>query len=108
MINATIIYSDGMVIGFAIENHGKTLVCAAVSMLAINTVNSIEKLTCLTKNDFTCTWNDNGGFMACKLNFHHHRNSGAGILLDALELGLTSLSKEYPSEIKLEKLDTES
>jgi len=103
MINATVLCYNNTVIGFIVKNHGETSVCAAISMLTINTVNSIEKLTSLTENDFTCKWNNSGGFMAFKLNSHRQRDSGAGILLDALALGFISVSKEYPLEITLKK-----
>ena len=82
-----------------VKNHGQTHVCAAVSMLVINTVNSIEKLTLDTK--FTCDWDDGGGYIKFLLDDENQRNTGAGILLDTLSLGLTDVSQEYPKDIKL-------
>ena len=82
------------------KNHGDTHVCAAVSMLTINTVNSIEKLT--TLKDFDVKWDENGGYLEFKLRDGSFRNTGAGLLLDALVLGLTDVAQEYPSDILLD------
>ena len=37
--------------GFELKNHTKNYVCAAISILALNTVNSVEAFTGL---DFSC------------------------------------------------------
>ena len=102
MIKATILCCDaGTVIGFRLISHGNPIVCSAVSMLAINTVNSIEKLTGLTEQDYHCEWDDDGGYISFSLNSPHMRDTGAGILLDAMVLGLESVSEQYPKDIKL-------
>jgi len=108
MINATIFCdttsenSEGLVIGFKVKNHGDTHVCAAVSMLTINTVNSIEKLT--TLKDFDVKWDESGGYLEFKLHDSSFRNTGAGLLLDALVLGLTDVAQEYPQELELKRM----
>jgi len=100
MITATIFNnSQGKTLGFMVKNHGQTHVCAAVSMLVINTANSIEKLTPDTK--FTCDWDDCGGFIKFHLADEKQRNTGAGILLDAMVLGLTDVGHEHPNEIQV-------
>jgi uncharacterized protein YsxB (DUF464 family) len=90
--------STGQVIGFTVENHGESIVCAAVSMLVLNTVNSIESLT---KDNFTCDYNENGGYLKFSLTNPSYRTEGTGILLDAMVLGLTSTKKEHPEEIEV-------
>jgi len=105
MINATIIRNDAQqTVGFKVKNHGETSVCAAVSMLVINTVNSIETLTTIGKSGFRCDYNENGGFFTFSLKNKEHRDAQAGLLLDALVLGLTSAKDAYPGEIKLDFL----
>ena len=102
MIKATIYHDgEGATVGFKIKNHGEPIVCAAVSMLVINTVNSIEKLTPLTKLDFDCQWDNAGGHLQFMLNSPGLRSSGAGLLLDALVLGLDSIKGQYPTEISI-------
>jgi len=103
MIKTTILCCDeGTVIGFTIKYHGDPIVCAAVSLLVINTFNSIEKLTGLTERDYHCKYDDSGGFIDFSLNDPNMRDTGAGILLDAMVLGLESVKQHYPKEIKIE------
>ena len=101
MITATIVRESGKIIGFTVENHGESFVCAAVSMLVINTVNSIELLT---KDKFTCDYNENGGFLTFSLTDPATRTDGIGILLDAMFLGLTDTKKEHPEEIEIKEI----
>ena len=77
MITVTICQSsEGEITGFSIQGHagyaerGSDIVCAAVSVLAQNTVNSIEQFT-------------QDSFSASKL------------LLDSLILGLQGIEEEY-------------
>ena len=94
--------SSGQLIGFTVKNHGTTHVCAAVSMLVINTVNSIESLTSIGAKGFDCNYNESGGFLTFMLK-NHDRNPQAGLLLDALKLGLASVKQEYPTEIDIKE-----
>jgi len=102
MIRATIFHcNDGLAVGFTVKCHGDPIVCSAVSMLAINTLNSIEKLTPLKQADFRAMWNKNGGFIAFALKRPQLRDTGAGILLDSLVLGLHSVCEQYPKDLKI-------
>ena len=99
MITAEIVRdTQGKIIGFTVENHGESIVCAAVSMLVLNTVNSIELLT---EDNFACDYNENGGYLKFSLTDPASRTYGIGILLDAMLLGLTSTRKEHPEEIEI-------
>ncbi|MCL2261587.1 MAG: ribosomal-processing cysteine protease Prp [Defluviitaleaceae bacterium] len=99
MITAKIVRDAwGKVIGFTVENHGESIVCAAVSMLVLNTVNSIELLT---EDNFVCDYDENGGYLKFTLTDPSSRTDGVEILLDAMVLGLTSARKEYPEEIEI-------
>ena len=100
MINATILCNrQGLAVGFAVKYHGSPIVCSAVSALVINTVNSIQKLTAVIEEDYCCKWNERGGFVIFALKRSSLRNTGAGLLLDALVLGLNSISQQYPNDI---------
>jgi len=102
MITATILRNaQSEIIGFTVENHGESIVCAAVSMLVLNTVNSIEFLT---EDNFTCDYNENGGYLKFSLSDPSSKTAGIGILLDAMFLGLTSAKKEYPEEIEIKEI----
>lgn len=102
MINAKILRdADGKIIGFTVENHGESFVCASVSMLVINTVNSIERFT---KDSFTCDYNEtDGGFLTFSLTNPAARTNDTDILLNAMHLGLTSAQEEHPDEIEIKE-----
>jgi len=88
----------GQVVAFSVKNHGASHVCAAVSLLVINTVNSIEALT---QAVFSCDHNPAGGFIAFALQTPREALQGrtAGLLLDAMHLGLVSVQEQYPKQL---------
>jgi hypothetical protein len=94
----------GQVTVFTISNHGDSHVCAAVSMLAINTVNSIEALT---KADFSCEHDEiNWGYINFTLKSPRQSSPGkeAGLLLDAMILGLESVAATHPDELTMKEM----
>ena len=72
------------------SSNGKDIVCAAVSMLVINTINSIETLT-------SCKFNqeqdDSCGFV--RITFIDPVTDDVKLLLDSLVLGITDIIKNY-------------
>ena len=86
--------------GFTVNDHGESSVCAAVSMLTLNTVNSIEAFT----DEVTeCHYNTTGGFLSFSLpEVKNGAESGkAYILLEAMALGLRSVKENYNNEIEI-------
>ena len=88
--------SDGRYLGFQTRGHagyaeaGYDIVCAAVSALVTNTVNSIELLTAnhpLVKTD------EETGFMAVKLC--EAATPEAELLFQSLRCGLEAIEKEH-------------
>jgi len=90
---------EGRLTGFTVSNHGDSYVCGAVSMLVINTINSIETLT---SQAFNCHYNEGGGYIQFALK--GRRSVKAGVLLDAMLLGLKSAQEQYPSEINWKEM----
>ena len=91
----------GSIRGFSILNHGQSKACAAVSLLAINTVNSIELFT---EDDIVYEYDEkDGGYLKFALS-EETPGEGTAVLLKALELGLTHVKELYPKEISLEFL----
>jgi len=88
----------GDICGFKVLNHGEGIVCAAVSILTLNTANSIEALT---DEKFSCDYNPEGGFL--EMDFPDIKNGcgtpEAGLLLKSLELGLRSVMESYENEL---------
>jgi uncharacterized protein YsxB (DUF464 family) len=87
---------NGRICAFMARNHGESHACAAVSLMILNTVNSIEAFT---SQDFDCDYEESGGFICFALK--GQRKHDAGLLLDAMLLGLGCVQEQYPSEIEL-------
>lgn len=100
MIKATFYRdSDNNYKGFTVSGHagyasaGKDIVCAGVSMLTINTINAVEKLTeCRFKVE-----QDKAGTIKFKFLTETGKepDSQGQLLISALSLGLTEIAKEY-------------
>ena len=75
--------------GFA--NYGEDIVCAAISVLVINTINSLEQIT--GEQMQVETDEDAGAIRCCFVNQPLKETSKA--LMDSLVLGLTQIEKQY-------------
>lgn len=95
MIQVQTIKENGHYRKFMIDGHagyadeGEDIVCAAVSALVINTINSIEKFT---EDAFTCDCEDG---MIQNWEFTSEVSSGTELLMDSLMLGLSNIQKSY-------------
>jgi uncharacterized protein YsxB (DUF464 family) len=84
---------NNVIYGIKVKNHGKPILCSAVSALVINTVNSIEAFT---DEEITLKHNKDG-----LLYFELPRiknggnNKEAELLLSSLVLGLSGIINEY-------------
>ena len=92
--------SKGHIYGFKVLDHGQTEVCSAVSLLTLNTVNSLEAFT---DEHFTCDYNPEGGFLHLELPQvkEGQINFKANLLLESMVLGLKSVKENYNSEIEI-------
>lgn len=72
------------------DDHGKDIVCSAVSMLVINTANAIESLT-----DNELEGSDDGSI---SWRFIKKPDEKAELLMDAMLLGLEEISKKYGND----------
>lgn len=95
MISVSIRRKRGRIWAFTVTDHGKTDVCAAVSLLTLNTVNSIEALT---GTHFTCEYDPEGGFLQFEIKEY---NPKTDLLLEAMALGLESVKENYGNDIIL-------
>ena len=95
--------AEGYVYGYTVEGHADaSVVCPSVSLLAINTANSIHALT-----DEPIDYDHDskkGGFLQVDLSRvkDGHKNKDANLLLESLILGLQSVKDKYGSEIEIE------
>ena len=100
MITAKVLKDrNGICRGFEVQGHalfddkGKDIVCSAVSILTINTVNSLEQFT---DAKFTCDTDD-----GIAVRFEQEPDEKASLLLDSYLLGLQGISGEYPRYFRL-------
>ena len=106
MINVQAKKENGHYKSFHINGHamyaeaGSDIVCAAVSALVINTINSIEEFT---DDPFTCDCRDG---MIESWEFTNDLSAATELLMDSLMLGLTNIVEAYGEEyLKVEMVE---
>ncbi len=96
MIVFTVRKSGSRYLGFSFEGHadyakhGSDIVCAAASVLAFNTANSIEELT---DDHFRQEMSEEGGYL--RVDFPEKAGEKSALLIESLILGVKSIEKEY-------------
>ncbi len=97
----------GDIWGFRLKGHadyaeeGSDIVCSAVSVLTINTINSIELFT---SEEFECETDEKkGGYLSFSFPMTREGKADrdAQLLLKAMVNGLTDIEKEYGSYISI-------
>ena len=91
--------SRGQIYGFTAQNHGKSIVCAAVSALILNAVNSVEAFT---EEAMSVETPDNDtGFITLRLPGIEAGNDNreVDLLLSSMLLGLNHIKEQYPSQV---------
>lgn len=95
--------SNGEIVGFRTEGHagyaesGSDIVCAAVSMLVINTINAIEQFTdddCLVQAD------EENAVISLKVH-SVPQSKETQVLLKALVLGLSQTAQGNPDYLTI-------
>jgi len=88
---------DNSYTGFTLEGHAgydkhsKDIVCASISVLTINTINSIEQFT--SDLPLVDMEDEKNGILKCW--FHGNISKETILLIDSMLLGLTELKKQY-------------
>ena len=99
MIVFTVWKSEDQYRGYELTGHaefaesGQDIICAAVSALVINMINSVEELT---EDDYSVEQATDGGFL--RMEFEECLSEKARLLMDSLILGLRSIEAEYGNE----------
>ena len=75
--------------GFA--DYGEDIVCAAISVLVINTINSLEQIT---GEQIQVETDENVGTIRCRF-VNQPLKETSKALMDSLVLGLTQIEKQY-------------
>lgn len=110
MINVSIYRNaKNLITGFTLSGHadyseyGSDIVCAAVSVLVFNTINSIENFT---SDRFTINQNEKKGFIEFHVVSSVSQNSN--LLLNSLALGLQGIMDEYKEKyITIKQIKTQ-
>ena len=93
---------DGLIFGLQSKGHsgfgvrGTDVVCASVSALIINTVNSIETLT---DDRYDEKINDKRATIDFEIDGEVSQNTQ--LLFKSLELGLKEISRNYPGNVSI-------
>jgi uncharacterized protein YsxB (DUF464 family) len=88
--------------GFEIRGHagagdyGNDIVCASISVLAINTQNAIERFC---KDSFRQSGDEKAGTM--RFILQGEPSHDAGLLLNAARLGFEEIAKEYDDFVSM-------
>ncbi len=94
MVTATVVKDSKGYVSFTCKGHagfmrkGRDIVCSAISVLTINTANSIMTLT-----GTKISVNENDGFLSWE--FTGEADKEATLLMDSLLIGLGSIEEEY-------------
>lgn len=98
----TPIRKDKNIIGFKLDGHacfnnyGYDIVCAAVSCLSINTINSLQEIAHKEVDVY-----QGDGFM--EYSIHCKPSVQSNILLESARLGYMSIAEEYPNNVTYER-----
>ena len=72
-------------------NYGEDIVCASISVLVINTINSLEQIT---EEKMHVETNEESGTIRCHFADPVLKETSKA-LMDSLVLGLTQIAKQY-------------
>jgi uncharacterized protein YsxB (DUF464 family) len=72
------------------DSYGKDIVCSAVSILVINTINSLEVIT---KDKFQSDSNQEGGYI--RVTFNEGLSHDGSVLIDSMVFGLEQIRDNY-------------
>lgn len=107
MIHADFRLKDQAIVSFEITGHadyaahGSDIVCAAVSALALTTINSIEALA--GYQPIVSIDQDQGGYLYCEIlsDLSPESSKISQTLLQSLLIGLEGIQTSYGSYLKL-------
>ncbi|MCI5701073.1 MAG: ribosomal-processing cysteine protease Prp [Lachnospiraceae bacterium] len=94
MIKVTVLKHTNQYRGFIVSGHagyaeeGFDIICSAVSVLSINTVNSLESLAHVSLQA-----DQEDGYLSCQ--FHEKLNKEGSLLMDSMILGMQMICESY-------------
>lgn len=101
MTRITPIKENDKLIGFKCDGHanysrwGNDIVCAAISVLTINTINSLEAIA----HKQVCVWEEDGYI---EYRIRGKPSAQSNILLECAQLGYEGIAEQYPDNVRIE------
>ena len=101
MIKISITTNEGQFKRFSVSGHaefddsGRDIVCSAVSMLVINTVNSLDAFT---ESEIDIETNDEKGYINCYIK---NPTPESELLMKSLVLGLEGVKDSYSEYVQI-------
>lgn len=110
MIQVTLYYKDEALWRLRVEGHagfaehGEDIVCSAVSVLVLNTINSIEALT--NESLSLDAVDSTKGIIDCRFPKRKQGNTNpeATLLIESMLMGLRSIQQMYGEYISIKQL----
>jgi len=106
MIRFEILQRGQQVTGFRVQGHagyaesGNDIVCAAVSVLVYNAINSCERFA-----GTTLDVSDAGDVLACRLP--SQPSEAVRLLMNSLFYGIEQIAEQYPEFVRLRAVQAE-
>lgn len=104
MVCFDILQQRQSVVGFRVSGHagyaesGSDIVCAAVSVLAYNTINSCERFAGVALDV-----RDQGDTLTCRLPLQP--SEPVRLLINSLFYGVEQVAEQYPEYVRIQTLD---
>ncbi|WP_206831033.1 ribosomal-processing cysteine protease Prp [Alicyclobacillus fructus] len=103
MIEFTVFQRGDQAVGFRVQGHagyaeaGRDIVCAAVSVLVYNFINSAERFA-----DTVFDVRDRGDELSCR--FPAALNARARLLFDSMLFGIEQVAEQYPEHVQIRRV----
>lgn len=104
MIQFDILQQGHSVVGFRVQGHsgyaetGNDIVCAAVSVLAYNAINSCERFA-----NVSLEVRDHGDNLTCRLPMQP--SESVRLLINSLFYGVEQVAEQYPEFVRIQSVD---
>lgn len=102
MVKMDVYESNGRIFKFTLSGHagyansGQDIVCAAISALVLNGINSCEKLL-----DIQLPVDDDGNVLSCEIPASLRRHDEVQLLLHSMVFGVEQTVEAYPKYARL-------
>ncbi len=85
------------------DDHGRDILCAAVSVLSQTTILALNKVCKINENDIEFCIDEKTGYLevAISKGLKAEQRNNANIVLETMVVGLEDLATQYPKHISL-------